>query len=133
MPDILKDKECLVPLFLRLGLAFSFLYAAIAAFFDPLSWIGFFPSFAHAIIPNDTLLLSMFGLIETALALWLLSGKRILLPSIAAFLLLVGIVVFNGNSMDILFRDVSLAFMALALAALSHDGQSLRESDASPT
>lgn len=127
--DLLKNSDRLASLLLRLGLAFSFLYAAIAAFFDPFSWIGFFPSFAHAIIPNDTLLLSMFGLIETAVALWLLSGKRTLLPSIAASLLLVGIVVFNRNSMDILFRDVALVFMALALAVMNYHEKSPHASD----
>lgn len=124
MMTILRNKDLLGSLLLRIGLAFSFLYAAIAAYFDPFSWIGFFPSFAHTLIPNDALLLGLFGCVETLVALWLLSGWRIFLPSIAAALLLFGIVIFNWGALDILFRDVSLGFMALALAVQNYPMQS---------
>ena len=131
--NIFRDKERCASLLLRCGLSFAFLYAAIAAFFDPFSWIGFFPSFAHSIIPNDILLLSLFGCMESALALWLLLGKRLFLPSVFAALLLFGIVAFNWKSMDILFRDVSLGFMALALCVESYHKKSPRASDAPAT
>lgn len=133
MTNIFRDKEHCASLLLRLGLAFSFLYAAIAAFLDPFSWIGFFPSFARSIIPNDTLLLSLFGCTETVVALWLLFGKRLFLPSVIAALLLFGIVVFNWKSLDILFRDISLGFMALAISVESYHKKSPRAYDAPTT
>jgi uncharacterized membrane protein YphA (DoxX/SURF4 family) len=111
---------------LRIALAFAFLYPAIDAFIDPTSWLGYFPAFAtaafHTIsIPlkwSDLVLLHAFGLLEIALALWVLIGRRAKLPAaLMAFILLI-IVALNLNASDfsVLFRDVSIAFAALALA-----------------
>ncbi|MBI2048182.1 MAG: hypothetical protein HYT27_03505 [Parcubacteria group bacterium] len=107
-----------ISLILRLGLAFSFLYPAISAFFNPFAWIGYFPQFAHALIPNDAFLLHSFGIVEIIIALWLLSGRRVFYPSIAAAVLLFLIVVFNFSQMDVVFRDLSIFAMAVALALL---------------
>ena len=108
-----------ISLVLRIGLAFAFLYPPISAFFDPFSWIGYFPNIAHAIIPNDMLLLHTFGVFEVALALWILSGRGpFYSSSLAAFVLIV-IVIFNYPQMDVLFRDLSIAAMAIALAISS--------------
>lgn len=103
----------------RIGLAFAFLYPPISAFFDPLSWVGYFPQFAHSIIPNDLVLLNTFGVLEVALALWILSGRALFYSaSLAAFTLFV-IVTTNYSQMDVLFRDVSIAVLALGLAVQS--------------
>ena len=103
---------------LRLGVAFAFLYPAINAFFDPYSWVGYFPSFVRDIAP-ELILLHLFGLIEIVIALWILSGKRIFLPSAAATAMLLVIVVFNLSDFQVLFRDVAIAAMALSLAVLN--------------
>ncbi|MDP6527631.1 MAG: hypothetical protein QF858_02005 [Candidatus Pacebacteria bacterium] len=49
------------------------------------------------------------------IALWLLSGKKIFIPSVLAALYLAGIIVFNFAQIDVIFRDVSILAMALAL------------------
>lgn len=101
---------------LRIGLAFAFLYPPIDAIFDPYSWLGYFPSWMHGYVP-DMVLLHGFGLIEVLVALWILSGCRIFLPSCVAFLMLLAIVIVDGNGQfEILFRDLSIASIALALA-----------------
>ena len=105
-------------LLLRIGVAFAFIYPPLAALSDPYSWIGYFPKFILDNAPNDLLLLHAFGLFEIALAIWILSGKKIFYPSIIAAGMLLGIVVFNWSQMDVLFRDLSLVFMAGALAFL---------------
>lgn len=102
-------------LILRVGLAFAFLYPPVAAYFDPYAWIGYFPDFLRDMIGNDTLLLHAFGAIEVIVALWVLSGVRIFLPSLLAALMLLGIIVFDFSQMDVIFRDVSIMAMALAL------------------
>ena len=79
---------------LRIGLAFAFLYPPISSIFDPNAWIGYFPTFTRGYV-DDLVLLHVFGVIEVIIALWILSGKRILLPSLAAFLMLVGIVTMD--------------------------------------
>lgn len=99
---------------LQVGLAFALLYPAVNALFDPFAWIGFFPPFVRGIVP-DFFLLNAFGALEAALAIWLLSGWRILIPSFVTLILLVSIVLFNLPQFQIVFRDLALAAMALAL------------------
>ena len=101
---------------LRIGLAFAFLYPPIAAFFDPLSWVGYFPEIAREIIPNNMVLLHVFGALEIALALWILWGRALFYSaSLAAFILII-IVIFNYTQMDVLFRDITIAALALGIA-----------------
>lgn len=99
-------------LLLRLAVAFSFAYPPIAAFFDPDSWLGYFPAF----VPSSILFLHAFGILELVIAAWILFGKRIVIPSVAAAVILIVIVAFNIGQFDILFRDLSIALAALALA-----------------
>lgn len=104
-------------LLLRLGLAFAFLFPPVNALRDPYSWIGYFPSFVHDMLPNDMIVLHAFGIIEVVIGLWILSGRKIFVPCIVAAVMLIAIVLFNLGDFQILFRDVTIALMALALAA----------------
>src|SRR3989344_5514803 len=104
---------------LRIGLAFAFLYPPLNALTDPNAWIGYFPVFVKGYVP-DEVLLHAFGVVEILLALWILSGWRIFWPSLIAFGMLLGIVVFNLGNFQVLFRDISIAAMALALAMISY-------------
>lgn len=103
-------------LILRLGVAFAFLYPPYAALMDPQSWLGYFPSFVRSVPIDPLILLHSFGVIEVLIALWLISGWRIATPAILATLMLLGIVLFNWNQLDVLFRDLAIAAAALALA-----------------
>lgn len=103
-------------LLLRIAIAGSFLYPAIASLITPAAWIGYFPHFVLGIFPNDAVLLGAWSLVEAVLALWILSGKKIFLPSVLATILLVAIVLFNIPLIDIVFRDVALALVSLYLA-----------------
>lgn len=102
-------------LLLRIAVAFSFAYPPVAALIDPDSWLGYFPAF----IPSSLLMLHIFGAIEIAIALWILFGKRIVIPCALAALILFAIVAFNASQFDILFRDVSIALAAIALALVN--------------
>ncbi len=104
---------------LRIGVGFAFLYPPISAIFNPFAWIGYFPLFVTNIFPDAIVLLHIFGVIEVIVGLWILSGKNIFIPSAAAALMLAGIIIFNFSQMDVLFRDVSILLMAVALM-LSH-------------
>ena len=103
---------------LRIGVAFAFLYPPIDALSDPDSWIGYFPAFITSVPLDPMLVLHGFGILEVILALWILSGWRIRIPAITGAVLLLAIVAFNGAQFPILFRDVSIALAALALAWL---------------
>ena len=103
-------------LLLRLGVAFALLYPPWSALSDPSAWIGYFPLFMKFL--PDPVLLYTFGAVEVILALWILSGWKIFYPSLIAAVMLVGIVVLNMPEFQVLFRDLSIAAMALALALL---------------
>jgi uncharacterized membrane protein YphA (DoxX/SURF4 family) len=100
---------------MRIGLAFAFIYPPLNAIADPNSWIGYFPSFLHGIVP-DPLLLHSFGVVEIIIALWILWGRYIFWPAALACIMLVAIVVFNIAQMQVVFRDLSIAATALYLA-----------------
>ncbi|MBU6388843.1 DoxX family membrane protein [Patescibacteria group bacterium] len=108
-------REQLVYVTLRIGAAFTFLYPPLRAFSDPTSWLSYFPPFIRTLPINSLVLLHGFGVIEVVLALWILSGRHIRIPAALATLMLVAIVVFNWADLDIVFRDLSIAFMTLAL------------------
>jgi hypothetical protein len=99
---------------LRLGVAFAFIYPALDAFFHPDAWIGFFPFFMRDYV-SDALLLNAWGIFEIVIGIWILSDKKIFIPSLIATLSLIGIVVFNFSLIDILFRDIALALAAASL------------------
>jgi hypothetical protein len=102
---------------LRIGVTFAFLYPPINALGNPDSWIGYFPQFLFAFGIPDMVLLHGFGVIEAVIAVWILSGWRIEWPAAIAAVMLVAIVAFNSVQFEILFRDVSIALAAAALAA----------------
>lgn len=104
-------------LLLRIGAAFAFLYPPLDAVLNPYSWIGYIPQFARGMV-DDMVLLHAFGLIEIVLAVWILSGRRIFWPCIAATLILLAIVAFNLRDFEVLFRDLSIAALTLALALM---------------
>lgn len=103
---------------LRVGLAFAFLYPPVSAFFDPFAWIGFFPQFVRDVFNNDALLLHAFGIIEVALAVWVLLARNVFIPSVVMALMLAGIIVFNWGAMPVIFRDISILAMAISLACI---------------
>ncbi len=109
-------------LLLRLGVAFAFLYPPVNAIIDPYSWVGYFPSFVRDLGP-EMAILHIFGVIEVIIGLWILSGRKVFLPSVAATVMLLAIVVFNLGDFQVLFRDLSIAAMALSLALMHRPGK----------
>jgi uncharacterized membrane protein YphA (DoxX/SURF4 family) len=114
----MSSPEWLAHLLLRIGLAFAFLFPPLNAFFDPDSWIGYFPPFLHGILP-DLVMLHGFGIVEILIALWIFSGKHIFWPCLLAAIMLLTIIVFNTAEFQVLFRDLSIITIALALALLN--------------
>ncbi|HEX8762974.1 MAG TPA: DoxX family membrane protein [Candidatus Saccharimonadales bacterium] len=104
-------------LLLRLGLATVFIYAAVASFIDPNEWIGYLPSLLTDHVDAKTIL-PFFSVFELTLAAWLLSGVYVRFAGLLAAAALIGIVVFNFSLFAISFRDIGLAFAALALASM---------------
>ena len=110
------ETKKLASLFLRVGLAFSFFYVAIASFVNPTAWIGFLPR----VLQSDGMLVA-HAVFEIVLGLWLLSGWKMFYASIVSAVVILGIIVFNFGAFDIVFRDVTILFAAIALAVLSYD------------
>jgi hypothetical protein len=116
------DKNSLSILFLRIGIAFSLIYAAVGGILNPDSWIGFFPPFIQGIVSDD-MLLSFWGAIELIIALWLLSNRRVFYPAIISALMMLGIVVFNFGALDVIFRDIAILLAAVSLAIMTYEGK----------
>lgn len=107
-------------LLLRAGLALMFLYAAISGFVNPEDWVGYLP---HLITDNyDGLkVMPLFSVYELILATWLLSGLYVRYAALLVAATLAGIVLSNISLFAITFRDLSLMFAALALAAMPQE------------
>jgi hypothetical protein len=103
--------------FLRVGLAIVFLYAGIASLLTPTDWIGFIPAWVRSMVPAEMFLM-LFSAFEILLALWLLSGKRAFWSAIVSCITIFSITVGNLGALDIVFRDVTIFAMGVALAAL---------------
>lgn len=103
-------------LLLRVALAFAFLYPAYGFWTNPNDWVGYIPAIVKNIGLSQGVLLMLIAGLHLVIALWILSGWKIFIPSLVAAIFLGGIVYFNQNQLDILFRDISLALVALSLA-----------------
>src|SRR3989304_2740961 len=106
--------------FLRLGLAFVFLYVAVSAFLNPGSWIGYIPGFLGNDITRGYFLI-LHDLAISVLGLWLLSGWETFWAGVFGALFLSAIIIANLGSFSVVFRDVGLFFAAVALALLSKE------------
>ena len=109
-----EKRQVFTFLLLRIGVAFSFLYPAIAGLVVPNSWIGYFPGFLRDNLPSG-LLLPAFSLVQIVIALWILYGKKLLLPTALASLLLMGIIIQNFAQFDVIFRDVAILASSIVL------------------
>ncbi|MCE5294331.1 MAG: hypothetical protein LLF94_06925 [Chlamydiales bacterium] len=103
--------------FLRVGLAFVFAYASYEICVNPENFLKYTPSFIFNFIPEKLFLYS-FGVAEVALAAWLLTGWKAYYSSIISVMLMVGIIAFNPEHFQILFRNVAIGFGGLALLML---------------
>lgn len=92
-----------------------FFYAAVSSTLDPREWVGYLPSFMTSIV-DANILLKIFSIYELALGVLLLSGLLVRYVSLLAAATLLGIAAFNISLFAISFRDIGLAFAALALA-----------------
>jgi len=101
-------------LVLRLGLAFVFAYAAISAFQTPAAWISYLPHFITGVLSGNTPL-HLLSVLQLLLAVWLVVGKFVKMAAVVAALFLLGVILPNFASMLIVFRDVGLLCMAVAL------------------
>ncbi len=110
----------LVDFFLRAGLAIAFLYAAVAQMLRPEQWIIWFPAWLGK-IADLTILLYIFSAYQVGLALWLFTDKKTVYAACLAAMTLLGIIIFNITALDLIFRDIAMLFMALALLALHLD------------
>ena len=116
---MVKDKEYWTSFFLRIGISFSFLYAGISAFLDPLSWAGFIPTFILDVVKQE-IALGIHSTFNILLGIWLLSDRWAFYAAVVSSIALFSIVILNLNSMLIVFRDITILLAALALAVLTN-------------
>ena len=100
-------KDILVSLLLRTGLAISFFYAAI----------GYVPEFLTSFI-NMKLYLPIHSVYDFIIGFFLIIDYKTFYTSILAALTIFLIIIFNLPALDIVFRDIGLLLMAIALVVL---------------
>jgi uncharacterized membrane protein YphA (DoxX/SURF4 family) len=114
---------------LRASLAFTFIYAGISGFIQPENWVGFFPNFIFDILSKINMtpeaLLFGWGVFEILLAIWIMFGSKITFPCLISAILLFGISFTNLSQFDVVFRDVSLGIVAIALIFLEKERVSI--------
>ncbi|MEK6844970.1 MAG: hypothetical protein AABX44_01815 [Nanoarchaeota archaeon] len=115
-----NKRELLISFLLRAGLAIAFFYAGISSFLNPTSWIGFVPNFIGAIISKEIFLMIFSGY-QILLGIGLLFDYKTFTLAILSSATLFSILFVNIINLEILFRDIAILFMALALAALSKE------------
>lgn len=111
------SKSRLAIWFLRVGLAFVFAYASYEICVNPANFLKYTPNFIFKFVPQNLFLYS-FGVAEIALAAWLLTGWKAEYSSLISVMLMVGIIVFNPEYFQILFRNVAIGFGGMALLML---------------
>ena len=109
----------IVSLLLRIGIAITFIYAAVGTTLHPNDWIWFFPKILRDTIPHP-LLLTGFSFYEVVLGIWLVIGWKTIYPAVLAAITLLGIIFANLADIDITFRDFAIFFAAIALAVGSY-------------
>ena len=114
----LLDRANLAELLLRLGLSFAFFYAGIAALAQPDSWAGFVPAWIGSVIAIG-MFLKIHAVVQILLAAAILLLPNPFYPALLAAGAMAGVVISNLAIMDVVFRDISIMFAALALASLS--------------
>ncbi len=102
---------------LRVGLAFAFLYPAISSLIVPSDWIGFVPMVVRDLVDGN-LFLFVFSVIEILVALGILFFRNPFYPALFGGLILVFTILFNFGSFVLIFRDVSILAMVLALVSI---------------
>lgn len=103
-------------LLLKAGVGFALLYPAFSAFANPELWIGYVPQWIEVILPRD-IFLPMFSVVEIVVALAVLF-TNMMFPALTATTIWIFVVAFNSAEFFVVFRDIPIAFMALALAFL---------------
>lgn len=114
----IENRIKLASLFIRVGLALVFFYAAFSAFKTPNAWISFIPEFtADFIKPKITL--DIISVLQIYLGIWLLTGKYVHYAALVAASFLGGLMIFNLDAFLITFRDVAVIAACGALFLLN--------------
>ncbi len=111
--------SAMTTLLLRIGLAFAFIYPPLSALADPYAWVGYIPDMLLSSGIDSMVLLHVFGVLELIIGILLLLDIHTRKVSAVAGVILFVIVAYHYKQMDVIFRDIPILLMAVALS-LSH-------------
>lgn len=104
---------------LKIGLAFTLIYAGIDTLFHPYDWIGFVPTWTVVFGTSQTLALQAHSIFEALIGVLILTNWKSKWISIIVALDMTAILLVNGfgrNIFLVTFRDVGLLTIAIFLA-----------------
>lgn len=105
---------------LQFGIAFVFIYAAIQIFLNPQGFVHYTPEIIFDFVSVNTFMYT-FATLEILLSIWIISGKKMMYPSLITAGIMALVVLFNLDMFIVLFRNVAIMCGALALAGISHE------------
>lgn len=117
---VLAKKISNASFLIRIGLIFVFGWAAIFMSISPDKYLHYMPTWVEFLMPR-ALALHIFSAYEVLLCIWLASGIKTRYSGLLAALTIAALTGFNFSEFSVLFRNVSIFFSALALAAMSKD------------
>ena len=105
----------LTTLLLRIGLALTLGYAAVAALINPDEWAGYLPPLWDS-YSSALLFLKGLAICQLLLAVLLLSGVYLRYAAMLSAGIIAIIFVSNLSILSVTFRDIGLIFASVALA-----------------
>lgn len=107
------------PLLLRVGLAFVFIFAGVAALSNPSNWIGYIPTWVSHMLPFSVeTFLKIHAGTDILIGVLLLFGVWLRWVALVGALFLLSIVILSGID-EVTFRDVGLIGALLSIAVTS--------------
>ncbi|MDP3918729.1 MAG: DoxX family membrane protein [Nanoarchaeota archaeon] len=111
------NKYKLQSFLLRIGLASVFLFAGIDTLTNPNNWLGFIPVWFRSL--SLTLpFIYLFSIFQIILSIWLISNKKPYSAATASTITISAIIIFNIHLLNLIFRDIAILFMSIALMIL---------------
>lgn len=109
------------PLLLRVGLAFVFIFAGVAALSNPSNWIGYIPAWVSNTLPFPAeIFLKIHASADILIGVLLLLGLWIRWVALAGALFLLSIVIFYGVD-EVTFRDIGLIGALLSIVFMKDE------------
>jgi len=111
------SRQKAVSLLLQFATSLYLTYVGVASLINPDIWISYFPSYIHN-LTFAFVLLKLWALFLLFLAIWIMSGKRIFIPTFVATIILILTTLISLPIPEYFFHNVALTCGAFSLCII---------------